>query len=590
MGAETIVDVLVYDDKIANSSPSITDETTSKVLNNAEQCQSKLDEGCSVKTEINGQDAAQSSYCAESPDAIRHIEHDNSMPSDAVSYQSDPLNHLFDNVNIKEEKMKVDDCSTEGAGILDCIGLPVEASSKISEENPIQNCEFNNIDSDHDYFSPKNVFESNNIHREENSAVLQKSDNAVEQFRGAFSAVSCSSTPANTFPTTAETSTKPVLVRCFNKNGTVFKLPLALLRNAVILQPYRITKPGESLLRPLLRTPTTIEQELPVVPSKSLGKVITSVAKCVQPAKMDSVRQDKLGVEARFAHERQNLDFFLERICSSRWNSVRDCVRILARSLSLVDARAKDPVYRSARPFTTSSLETFSSWGIGKRRSAEWTRAKLVRQTLEKCSFESGENIWSTKVIMTWCRRQGYSPMCCWSQALTSPQPFASPALLSNKELTTLSKAHLQSPDLIAEEDVSIEIETLCERVDKPSPMAQFPSVLLNDPESDLTSYITDSIERHGFKLGTELHDDCFISFARLLLSRIWKGLAEDLLRRSLRESWLRTRGEKPGEISWIDSYRAITRRPQFDILTNAGLGMDDQGYDDQKSTTSVTL
>ena len=568
---------MVYNEKNTSSSLSITDQT-SQVLQNVE--------------DVENQEGEQSTDGAEGPNNIHRIENE-SLISGAISCQS--LNHLPNNNNIKEEMMEVDDCSLEmeKTGISDYSELSVEESIKISEDNQVQCYEFNSvIDSDHDYFSTRHFPENfkNTPSEGDSTTTLENSKSVVEQFRESPTA-SCSNALSITFPTstsTAASAAKPVLVRCLNKNGAVFKLPLALLRNAVILQPYRVTKPGESLLRPMMRTP----QEMPAVSLKS-GIAATSAAakSCIiQPLKADSVRQDKLDVETRFAKERQNFDLFLERICSSSWKSVRDCVRILARSLTLVDRRAEDPVYRSVRPFTASSLEIFDSWRVGKRRSAEWTRAKLIRQTLEKCNFAVEENVWSTKVIMIWCRRQGYSPLCCWLQASTSQQSFALSALLS-KEFHTLTKAQLQCAQLIAEEDVPVEVETVKEQgTDKPSTLAQFPKVsyLLNDPEPDLTSHISDSIEKYGFKLGAELHDGCLISFARVLLTHVWRGLAEDLLRRSLRESWRRTRGAKPDEISWIDTYNAITRRPQFDILTNNGLGVDDVlgGHDNLKSTT----
>jgi hypothetical protein len=76
------------------------------------------------------------------------------------------------------------------------------------------------------------------------------------------------------------------------------------------------------------------------------------------------------------------------------------------------------------------------------------------------------------------------------------------------------------------------------------------------------------------------LYENFLIPFSRVLLSCVWRGITEDLLRRSLSESWLRTQGAKPDEISWIDTYRAISNRPQFDIFTNAGMGVEESDHE----------
>lgn len=182
---------------------------------------------------------------------------------------------------------------------------------------------------------------------------------------------------------------------------------------------------------------------------------------------------------------------------------------------------------------------------------------------------------------------QGYSPMCCWFKTSAGQQPLAHSAVLT-QETTTLTKIELRSSVLASDdEDETIEVESLKDDVDTPSFSAQFPkaSFLFNDLDPDLTTWIADSIEKHGFKLGAELYENFLISFSRLLLSHVWREITEDILRRSLSESWLRTQGAIPDEISWVDTYRAISNRPQFDILTNAGMGVEESARDTNLNT-----
>ena len=61
-----------------------------------------------------------------------------------------------------------------------------------------------------------------------------------------------------------------------------------------------------------------------------------------------------------------------------------------------------------------TSLEHFYSWNIGKRRAAEWQRAiaikDLAREAAKRSKKLKDVEEWSTKKIMWWCRRHGYTP------------------------------------------------------------------------------------------------------------------------------------------------------------------------------------
>ena len=69
---------------------------------------------------------------------------------------------------------------------------------------------------------------------------------------------------------------------------------------------------------------------------------------------------------------------------------------------------------QSDHPFMATSLEHFYSWNIGKRRAAEWHRAiaikDLAREAAKRSKKLKDVEEWSTKKIMWWCRRHGYTP------------------------------------------------------------------------------------------------------------------------------------------------------------------------------------
>ena len=79
----------------------------------------------------------------------------------------------------------------------------------------------------------------------------------------------------------------------------------------------------------------------------------------------------------------------------------------LVRLLPLVGEKC------SSTPFTASSAEEFYKWQVGKQRAAEWMRAKSLRRlVIDQLSSVSGNHIIpSTRNIIYWCRRSGYTPL-----------------------------------------------------------------------------------------------------------------------------------------------------------------------------------
>ncbi|OUM60915.1 hypothetical protein PIROE2DRAFT_13206 [Piromyces sp. E2] len=58
----------------------------------------------------------------------------------------------------------------------------------------------------------------------------------------------------------------------------------------------------------------------------------------------------------------------------------------------------------------TKDEKTFWKWPIGKRRSVEWQRAKILLQQLRQYSKQSLPNNVTTRNILKWCRQEGYTP------------------------------------------------------------------------------------------------------------------------------------------------------------------------------------
>ena len=70
-------------------------------------------------------------------------------------------------------------------------------------------------------------------------------------------------------------------------------------------------------------------------------------------------------------------------------------------------------------PLAAGSLEELRGWNIGRRRAVEWMRAVAVRQMVREqtggtgqTGFGSGSSAQlSTRQVMEWCRKHGYTPL-----------------------------------------------------------------------------------------------------------------------------------------------------------------------------------
>ena len=84
-------------------------------------------------------------------------------------------------------------------------------------------------------------------------------------------------------------------------------------------------------------------------------------------------------------------------------DEIRECLRLAGKHHPLIHSQRNLVTY----PYCASSVEQFASWGIGKRRACEWQRAAAVRRYLSRCIPSC---TLSTKDVLLWFRRYGYSP------------------------------------------------------------------------------------------------------------------------------------------------------------------------------------
>lgn len=353
---------MVFDTKIDRSSFSAVNEAPPQ--QEKEESTSKSDDISNLVSVVNEEGLTLQVY---------HQNTAISSPqcSDAASPQTSLCNHQSE----RSKRNSIECCEEENGcpSVESTVFSKVDIITDIVQNKPFeietsQPLDYKIVDRDHDYFLTGRTREENETPLRDRSSPLlskpeRKADKFSEQFPG-LASTSCLTMQSEKLSASPDAALKPVLVRCFNKNGKTFKLPLALLRNTFIVQPYRLAKAEESLLRPPISS-FPITSDLPAdIIQPELGKVLSSTPRPQIITKFDPRRRDRVGLEAKFSNERKTCDAFFDQICNSTWTTIRDCVRVLARNLCLISPKAEDPVYRSLQPYSSPTLEIFVSWSM----------------------------------------------------------------------------------------------------------------------------------------------------------------------------------------------------------------------------------
>ena len=513
LGAETIVEVMVYNEEFVSPAtrliqeeghegdPSSTEQLIEDTIKSIKREKDSDDEQSTQEKASTVFEIASAQENASSVLEIAAAQENASSVLEQASAQESVLPVLENTYSAELSKNEAIDSSKELNDPLQSTLLPPIQQAVTTITPPVQL----SSEVDHDYFVPKNLASSHvkdipTTHEPLNQ--MKMSD--IKKLLVPSSTVLRNSPSSSEKSATATPLNSKVLVRCLNKNGTIINLPLALLRNAVVIKPYRTLKAGESLLRLPLRKnseDTSAPSDAAVSQSASSKTLKTIKFSPLQLAKLaekqkqlqENEEEKKCGKQTIFSSEKA-----LENIRSITWTSVRDCVRVLAQEFSLINPKAENSIFRSQYPFTSISLEIFDSWNIGKRRGAEWCRAKFIQKTLEECKFHCKER-WSTKEIFIWCRRFGYSPFSCWS----APLPCETTHRATLDLPTTLREIQIENvPGTSDESDEAIveieELENDCVNQRSSKPSRQHDIIPLDDPDIELTNWIADSIEKLG--------------------------------------------------------------------------------------------
>ncbi|XP_069692593.1 uncharacterized protein D12 isoform X2 [Periplaneta americana] len=267
-----------------------------------------------------------------------------------------------------------------------------------------------------------------------------------------------------------------------------------------------------------------------------------------------------------------------------KFEDIATAVRWLLRHMPLVSASAQEPEFRVLHPYTALDENSYLRWNIGKRRASEWLRAKAVQKVLRQ--HFPAERVWSTHAIAVWAKLHGYTPLPAPPETGAGPKLGAAPWRGSYSEpvgvmdwLVANHKADLDESD--GEVDVvSIQLPRGHENLNRDPPgfsdSGRALEVLALDPHLDVQCTFVREVAREiGFKLTPQeiVPGVLFCAAERVLLEAV-RSLADDLLRRALCMAWKRNSERYPGCVSLEDVHSAILSRPEFDLFSNRGLGI----------------
>ena len=250
--------------------------------------------------------------------------------------------------------------------------------------------------------------------------------------------------------------------------------------------------------------------------------------------------------------------------------------------------------------FCATSVDQFFSWNVGKRRASEWQHALKIRNKIRSALNSSKI---TTKEVMIWCRRHGYTPQSNLVTEQNVSYCKVCGRLLDNEKLTAPSKSNLchcsasttnsstLSPalDLLKQveakgaqfeirdsdiEDVEVDVVNLPN-----SRPAKYPSSnqkhILTTQMTPEEHWVRDVCNEIGVGLRPEVIEGVEVNSVESALFSASKQFMKQLMHTAVAlssdsKSSLDAKLLVPGHIS-----EAIGRLPHFDFLSNAYFGMD---------------
>lgn len=286
---------------------------------------------------------------------------------------------------------------------------------------------------------------------------------------------------------------------------------------------------------------------------------------------------------------------YLGRMCEACRTSLStsSCVSAWLRVLPVVQ-----PSHTPSPPFSfcrATSHKHFLSWPLAKQRACEFQRAREVRWWLQECRVKGWEG-WTIPRLVAWGRGHAHTPIARRPVIHTDKVKLPPSTPTSGKSLSYIGdlqkleeEEHQSDNDTCPSDTLEVDVVGLDEEEDtlrgskrKPgSPLKQRLEYLPFEEEE-----VTSGCEWVG-QLGSQLRisiqpedvgERCATDAARATLWKAALNLMEDLLRASHFQAWQESSVMPPPTITPTHVLSALTHsRPEFDLLTDLGLGTPNQ-------------
>ncbi|KAL3276558.1 hypothetical protein HHI36_011932 [Cryptolaemus montrouzieri] len=244
-----------------------------------------------------------------------------------------------------------------------------------------------------------------------------------------------------------------------------------------------------------------------------------------------------------------------------KFKNIGEVLPYLFKRLPLISELARNLKYRSVYPFTACSLTEYVSWNIAKQSSAEWSRAKAIKNIIVKENIHEHQK-WSTKAVMMYGRSHGFTPKPNYSlfEKNTSESKLINACFKSSIDLPFNPQVYnVELPvDIVNESDVSDRKRLKLSTID------------VSDPTVKLQcSYIRAEALESGVVLKNEQIDDNIVfNGAERMIFEAVKCFADHLVRRSLHHAVCDGNYNTDiGEINPLHVDMALKDRKEFDVL-----------------------
>lgn len=280
-------------------------------------------------------------------------------------------------------------------------------------------------------------------------------------------------------------------------------------------------------------------------------------------------------------------------LCLSQYSDMLSLIQAAIVRHPLISETASQILH----PYCAKSREMWLSWNLGKRRASEWQRSsyvrKYIRPYLDDSDTYKGQQLWTTRQIVTWCRLHAYSPHYLErplhptgidlqsETSLFSEKQHRKFSSLSNNDVIKQEVTALQQMMTSADSsDEEVDIESDDVRRSKPKPVknpdvTEMQSIVENLPMSEGCMFVSKAASQVGLKLeSSEVEPGYYGTLSHGILYKAMERFMEDILRETFAIQV--NTGRYPDALGVADVYKAVSHLPITDFLTNKHLGVEE--------------